>query len=333
MSSVNLKTTFIRYFTKVTGHAPTVEGVSVQQAAKLPLYLRSYYDVYRAGIFDRPLLLAVQKEKATVATPAEYAAHHNKLRNVLGEDVALVLPVLASYTRQQLVGQRVPFVVPDRQMYLPALLVDLRERFPREGRPATHNLSAAAQVVLLRHLLGKPVEALALGELAAELGYSAMTLSNVRQELEAARLCQTIREQRRMRLAFPMSRRELWTRAEPLLQDPVKDRRWVRFAQPGDGWLRAGLTALEEFTLVADDAIPTFATGAVDFRRQVMSEMVSVCPGPEGAQARLEAWRYDPRILADGRTVDRLSLVLSLREMNDERVTQAMGQLVKGMPW
>lgn len=330
---MNLKTTFIRYFTEATGYEPVVQSVSVPQTARLPLYLRSYYDVYRVSIFDRPMLLAVQKEKAAMATPAEYAAHQNKLREVLGEDVALVLPVVASYTRQQLVRQRVPFVVPDRQMFLPTLLVDLRERFPRGGRPAKQKLSAVAQVVLLRHLLGKPVEDLALGEMAAELGYSAMTLSNVRQELEAAKLCQTIREQRRVRLTFPMPRRELWTRAEPLLQDPVKDRHWVRFAQPGEGWRGAGLTALAELTLVADDAIPTFATGAADFRRQVMNEMISVCPGPEGAQARLEAWRYDPRSLAGGKNVDPLSLVLSLRDMADERVTQAVGQLVKGMAW
>ena len=330
---MNFKTAFIRYFAEATGHDPAVEAVTTQQAVKLPLYLRSFYDIYRATIFDRPMLLAVQKEKLAAATPAEYAAHHNKLRDVLGGDVALVLPVIASYTRQQLVRQRVPFVVPDRQMFLPTLLVDLRERFPRHSQPVPEVLSAPAQVVLLCHLLGKPVEGLALGELAAKLGYTAMTLSNVRQELEAAKFCQTIRQQRRVRLAFPAARRELWTRAGPLLQDPVKDRRWVRFTQPCQNWLRAGLTALADLTLVADDAIPTYATGAGEFRRQVMNESVGVCPGPEGAQARLEVWRYDPRTLADGKTVDRLSLVLSLRDTDDERVAQAVRQIVEGMPW
>ena len=330
---MNLKATFIRYFAKATGHDPAVADVGAPQTARLPLYLRSFYDVCRATFFDRHLLLAVQKEQRAVATPAEYAAHHRKLRDVLGEDVALVLPVVASYTRQQLVRQRVPFVVPDRQMFLPMLLVDLRERFPRHGRPATGKLSAAAQVVLLRHLLGQPVEGLALGELAAELGYSAMTLSNVRQELEAAGLCQTIREQRRMRLTFPTPRRELWTRAEPLLPDPVKNRHWIRFAQPGKDWLRAGLTALAELTLVADDTVPTYAVAGGEFRRQRERGEITVSHGPEGAQARIEVWRYDPVVLAEDTTVDRLSLVLSLRKADDERVTQAVGALVKGMSW
>lgn len=330
---MNLKETFIRYFAKATGHDPAVADVGAPQTAKLPLYLRSFYDVCRATVFDRPLLLAVQKERRAVATPAEYAAHHHKLREVLGEDVALVLPVIASYTRQQLVRQRVPFVVPDRQMFLPTLLVDLRERFPRPGRPATQNLSAAAQVVVLRHLLGQPVEGLALGELAAELGYSAMTLSNVRQELEAAGLCQTIREQRRMRLAFPTPRRELWTRAEPRLQDPVKARHWIRFAQPGKGWRRAGLTALAELTLVADDTVPNYAVDGGEFRRQRECGEITVGHGPEGAQASIEVWRYDPGVLAEGKMVDQLSLILSLRETDDERVTQALGELVKGMSW
>jgi hypothetical protein len=330
---VNFKTTFVRYFAEATGHDPAVEPVTTPQAAKLPLYLRSYYDLYRATIFDRPMLLAVQKERAAVATPAEYAAHHNKLRAVLGGDVALVLPVIASYTRQQLVRQRVPFVVPDRQMFLPTLLVDLRERFPRHGQPVPEVLSAPAQVVLLRHLLGQPVEGLALGELAAKLGYTAMTLSNVRQELEAAKFCQTIREQRRVRLTFPMPRKELWTRAEPLLQDPVKDRYWVQFTQPRQDWLRAGLTALADLTMVADDTVPTYAVKDSEFQTQRVRGQIIVGHGPEGAQARMEAWRYDPRVLADGKAVDRLSLVLSLRHADDERVTKALRQIVEEMPW
>lgn len=330
---MSLRTEFIRYFTNATGHDPAMEAMSAQQVAKLPLFLRSYYDLYRATIFDRSMLLAVQKEKTEISTPAEYAAHHDKLRDVLGEEVVLVLPAIVSYTRQQLLKVRVPFIVPDRQMFLPTLLVDLRERFPRPGRPVTRNLSAAAQVVLLRHLLGRPVEGLALGELARELGYSAMTLTNVRQELEAAKLCRTIREKRQMRLTFPMPRKELWTSAEPLLQDPVKDHHWVRFSRPGEDWLRAGLTALADLTMVADDALPTYAAKYSKLQAETVRGQVVVCPGPEEAQARIEAWRYAPRVLAEGKTVDRLSLVLSLRHTDDERVAQAIRQIVEGMPW
>jgi len=332
-SGVKLKTAFIRYFTKATGHEPDVVVASAPQVAKLPLYLRSYYDLYRATIFGRLMWLALQKERAEVSTPAEYAAHWEKLQGVLGEDVVLVLPVIPAYTRHQLLRRHVPFVVPDRQMFLPTLLVDLRERFPRHSRPAPRQLSAPAQVVLLRHLLGRDVEGLALGELARELGYSAMTLSNVRQELEAAKLCQTIREKRRMRLTFPMPRKELWTHAGPLLQDPVKDRHWVRLARPAEDWLRAGLTALAELTLIADDAVPTYAAKDTECSAQIKHGHIVVRPGPEGAQARMEAWRYDPRVLADSKTVDRLSLVLSLRDTDDERIAQALGQLVKEMSW
>ncbi len=330
---MNLKTEFIRYFTKATGHDPSVMAASASQVAKLPLYLRSYYDLYRATIFGLPMWLAVQKEKTEVSTPAEYAAHQEKLQDVLKENVALVLPVIASYTRHRLLKVRVPFIVPDRQMFLPTLLVELRERFPRPGRAVTKPLSAAAQVVLLRHLRGRPVEGLSLGELAGELGYSAMTLSNVRQELEAANLCQTIREKRRMRLSFPTPRRELWARAEPLLQDPVKERHWVRFSRLGENWLRAGLTALADLTLVADAVVPTYAVKDSEVKAEMACGQIVVCPGPEGAQAQIEAWRYDPRVLADGETVDRLSLALSLRQTDDERVAQALRQIVAGIPW
>ena len=57
------------------------------------------------------------------------------------------------------------------------------------------------------------------------------------------------------------------------------------------------------------------------------------CPGPEEAHAQMECWHYDPRLLSDGPTVDRLSLFLSLREAADERVAQALHALLESLPW
>jgi hypothetical protein len=330
---VNLQNAFARYVTRTTGHAPVIGAVATGVVAALPLYLRGYYEICRAKLFDRGFLLAMQKPDTRGSTPAEYAGHHRKLRATLDKDVVLVLPHLASYTRQQLVRLRVPFVVPDRQMFLPTLLVDLREHFPRVVEQAPQRLSAAAQVVLLRHLLGRPAGGLVLRELAAELRYSAMTLSNVRHELEAAKLCRSSQDGRSTRLVFDLPKRDLWARAEPLLRDPVKARHWIRWARPPQGWLRAGMTALADLSMVSDDPVPTYAARDRDYRAEIESGHVTGCPGPDEAQARVECWRYEPRLLADAEAVDRLSLFLSLRRTDDERVAQALRQLTADLPW
>jgi hypothetical protein len=47
----------------------------------------------------------------------------------------------------------------------------------------------------------------------------------------------------------------------------------------------------------------------------------------------VEAWSYDPLILAGENFVDRLSLYLSVRETPDERIEAALNELLETLPW
>lgn len=45
-------------------------------------------------------------------------------------------------------------------------------------------------------------------------------------------------------------------------------------------------------------------------------------------QVAVELWRYDPKKLADSKTVDVLSLALSLEDDRDERVEEAVEEML-----
>jgi hypothetical protein len=213
------------------------------------------------------------------------------------------------------------------------MMVDFHERFPRTASQPGSRLAAAAQVVLLRHLLGRHVEGVSLRELASELGYSAMTLSTVRIELESLGLCKSIQQGRSTHMEFPAPMRELWGLAESHLLSPVKARLWVRFIRKDERNLHAGLTALAAASMISDDELPTCAMKSSDYRAQLERGDIVMCHGPEDAQARVECWAYDPHLLSDGPAVDRLSLYLSLRGTHDERIEKALAALLEGMPW
>lgn len=324
----------LRYLQDVTGREGSILEGQPARAAALPLYLRTYYDVREVNLFGRKLMIAVQKDDTDPATPTEYSKHHDALSSFLGDHVALVLPDVTAATRQRLVQFGVPFVVPGRQMFLPSILVDLRERFARAPRRSTATLTAAAHVVLLRHLLGDQVQGLSLRELALTLSYSAMTLSNVRDELEAAGLCASKQEGRSTFLVFEKPRSVLWEQALPHLRNPVKARHWIRWGNTvPDLTLQAGFTALSAMSMVADDDLLTFAMAEPAYRRHLEAGRLHGCDGPEGAQARLECWRYDPTVLSKGPVVDVLSLYLSLQQVDDERVAKALQDLLGSLPW
>lgn len=85
--------------------------------------------------------------------------------------------------------------------------------------------------------------------------------------------------------------------------------------------------------MLADDRLPTFAVARDDFLTQREAGLFEICEGAEEATAQLEAWRYDPAILGTAGSVDPISLYLSLRKSADERVQQALGQLVADVKW
>ena len=54
----------------------------------------------------------------------------------------------------------------------------------------------------------------------------------------------------------------------------------------------------------------------------------------EQSEALVQEWKYDPLLLSpDGRTVDPLSLFLSLRNETDPRVRSALEECLEAMQW
>jgi DNA-binding MarR family transcriptional regulator len=322
------------YLEQITGQAPALRKMAPGDGADLPLFLRSAYRLVRTSLFGHSFVLAVAQDGQGHATPTGYARHADLLRAAVRGEVALVLPGVQAHVRNRLVRQGVPFIVPGRQMFLPFLAVDLREREPRAVREHPGVLTAPAQAIVLGHLLGKAVERRPLAGIAAAFGYSAMTLTKVADELEAKGLCTVGREGKTRRISFVAAGRTLWDRALTSLGTPVHARKRVRRWEPGGSMkMASGLTALDRYTAIADDRVPTFAMWRNDFRAGEERGDILVTDDPDDAEAAIEVWTYDPARLADGGCVDRLSLYLSLRDTADERVRKELAALLEGVEW
>jgi DNA-binding MarR family transcriptional regulator len=330
---MNTRDTVIDYLEQIAGQPPVLVPMPIKAAAAVPVFLMELYDLFRATLFGRGLILAIAKGHEDGFTPAEYAGHAEQLRDALNEVVALVLPHVTSYDRDRLVKQGVAFIVPERQLFLPQLLVDLRDYFPRKRRASGETISYPAQVVVLYHLLKGPVEPHSLRELANRLGYSPMSMSTAGDELCSLGLCEAATTGRERNLHFKARGRKLWKQALPVFRTPVRIRRWVRDRPGHASVVCAGITALAAYTQIGDDPLPTYAMRDGEYRKMLETGGLTGCHGPDEAHAQIEAWFYDPALLADNNRVDRLSLFLTLRNSADERVTKALRELLEGVQW
>ena len=96
----------------------------------LPLYLSKTYTPYEMTLLDKSIVLFLRKAERS-ESPARIAKDAAGLQKHFEKDVAMVLDEVASWERKRLIEKQVPFIVPGRQLYLPMLLMDLRERFPQ----------------------------------------------------------------------------------------------------------------------------------------------------------------------------------------------------------
>lgn len=319
-----------KYLGKVSGSQPELRTLEVPQ---LPLFLRERYSFVSAELFGRQWCLLIEDDSWDLGSPGEYEQQALKLKQQLGTFPVFVFRSVPSNTRDRLVQRGVPFIVPGNQAFLPSALVDLRERFPRPAGRKRATLSPKAQLTVLYHLHRGSLESIPLRDIAEKLHCSAMMLTKVKDELEEAGICSVERIGRAMSLKFPDNKRSCWELASARLATPVRKVRWVRWDTPGYPALLAGISALSRFTLIEEDRLPTYALGPGVLEAWLEQGTLTGSPDADQASARIEVWSYEPKLLGDNEVVDPLSLYLSLRPTPDERVRQALEQLLEEVTW
>lgn len=318
------------HLTQVTGEPPLLSEVADRS---LPLHLRQRYRLFRASLFGREWILAMESERWATGAPGEYRQHAHQIARAAGGNVVLVLCRVSAVVRNRMVQMGIPFIVPETQIFLPVCMISLQETFggvlPEKDKP----LTPAAQVLMLYQILHGGLETMSSKQIAEKLGYSEMATSKARAELTVNRLCETFRDGKEIRIRCGVSSHALWEQVRPLLRTPVSKRHWISWQAPVPGAKLAGISALARMGNLADDPIPTYALPKKHFRTLMEQGAIHGCADPEEADARLEAWQYIPELLSDGPMVDPLSLYLSLRDNPDERVQAELSALLEDMPW
>ena len=307
-------------------------GVSVKPtpwsgADHLPHFLKERYRFAQAELLGLPVLLVIDIHSEE-QPPAMVRKHLEMLQTKQHADLIYVRAQVTAYNRKRLIEQKVPFIVPGNQMYLPMLAIDLREHFRRIREEAT-TFSPSTQVVVLHALLRDVGEVLIPAEMAPRLGYSAMTMTRAFDQLEAANLAGVTVRGRERCLRFVGGRKEIWEKALSFLRSPVSKRLFIRRASGLEGAMRAGLTALARFSMLAPPEYTTYALSREDWKALRQRHRINEVPAQDPDASEIEVWWYPPALFAEDGIVDPLSLYLSLKEDRDERTETALEEMME----
>lgn len=335
--AVNLQDAAKDYLHETLGVLPASRPWS--GSAKLPYYLRDEFELYELKASHHAILLAVSRRK-TRPTPTALRERLDKLRAAASRPVIYVTGALASYERKRLIEQKVPFIVPGNQLYLPDLGIDLREYFRRLPREVGDGFSPATQALLLRALLSKSTQKeWNPAALASDAGYTAMTASRVVSELTSSGIARLERRGRARWLLMDRAPEETWELIGSRLRTPVKRQFWARAATAIDrrDTPLAGLSALARYTQLADPVTPIYAVSLEQLKSPDFKNVEEI-PEPVPGGCQLQVWSYAPipgisAKINDKRAVDPLSLSLSFPANTDERIELALEELKEHFPW
>jgi DNA-binding MarR family transcriptional regulator len=265
-------------------------------------------------------------------TPATIRKHMDMVEKTLKKKTIFMDSVITSFNRKRLIEYKVPFIIPENQLYLPDLGIDLREHFIKQKSnpdifgPVTH-------AVIIYVLTRKPTEAVTPKQLAETLGYSKMSMTRAINEIETAGLAEIATKGRERQVCFGQDKRNLWEKALPYLKTPVKDRVWLNRVKTDWEICEAGLTALSRFSMMVPPKQTVYAIRDLEWKKLKQKQPDDILAYADEAKANLEIWRYDPLLFSKEGRVDPFSLFLSLKEIDDERITSALDEMMKGLEW
>lgn len=341
---------------------------------KLPLYLLQRFQIVEGELFNTKVLFAFDKRK-TRLTPYEIKKSVEAILRFLHKPVIYCTEALTTVEAFRLIKYRVQFIIPGRQAYLPDFMISIRNRGQQISEPKHHFTPVAQQVFIF--LLQNHSGTTTPGQIAEKLGYSNMSVSRALQELENKELVRRISDGRKKIPQLAADRKTIWEKGRQYLFNPVASVKFM-VGETKKTVLQlpeAGVTALSKYSMLADDAVKTYACRNREFEKMIKNgnfEMVDFKEGTpkvparvqiqdnfetvdfkedthksparvpgkfeiadfqEDADFQLEIWKYNPRPLSDGGTVDIFSLYATLQHDPDERVQAALEEMMEGVEW
>ena len=318
MNEIIVKT--VSYIELLTGEKINILPLDIKLRERVPMYLLGAYNLFEGVLYDKHLCFAfIDKDVGT--TPALYSKRAQAILLATGLLPVFVITKMASYNAQRLTRNRVNFIVPGRQLFLPSLLIDLGRNL--EDSPLPESIPAAAQLMILYHLEVAILNGKTGKEIAEIIGASTANITRALRWLVAKGVA-TVKGSKPKYLRFRYNGKALWNASLGYMKSPVL--KTIRTDMNPQG-LTCGQNALAEYGMLIEASHEMVAIGPKDYRA------IKQDKDSHYGENEIQVWRYDPQILAKDMLVDKLSLFLSMRNSDDERIQKELKTMIEDMIW
>lgn len=307
----------MEYLNKVLGIKVAYENVEFKH---LPNFIATRYHLQMVSMNGQKVIFLFPKtELEQIEVLKKHIARIQRNENL---PVVLVLKELGFRQKEYLIREKIPFIVEGRQIYLPFMALYLQERCNAE-KQTREEILPSAQMLLL-HFIYEGAQELTTSQAAKDLELTPTSISRASKQLEEMGLLQIKKMGVQRILLSEDSPKMLFQKAEDKLLNPIKRIVYVPKKFVGTDLLESGYSALAEYSMLNAPNVKCYATEKISQWKDVMTSNLQ----DSQMQVEVEMWRYNPRKLSARNIVDELSLALALREDADERVEEAVEEML-----
>ncbi len=292
---------------------------------KLPHFFSEKYIFYDLTLNGKHYLLIEGKDMLTAKV---VKLHSHILENRFGIKVIYLSKSINPSLRRAFIKERISFIIPDNQIYLPHLGILFNESCHQEVKKR-NRFSSLTQVVIIRTLLEKEYQLSTVSMYAKKYYLNVMYVSRAFRELTEYELITRDECGKEKPIHWLFTGKELWEKAQPYFFNPINKVIWFRLNRQVPFCL-AGFSALSKYSMLTPENYESYATTRIIAKK--FPDLVEI-PYKEEQTNELQLWRYNPKLITSEDYVDPLSLFLCFKEEPDERVQMALEEMMEKIKW
>ena len=307
----------------------------------LPLYLTATYKVTKGWLQGTEVAFAQLFSVDDEPTVGQIQKHADIIMHKINVPVIFIFENLEAFKRKRLVQQKVNFIVPNKQLFIPMLMMNFTEG-KQISNVKVKQLTPMAQVLVLYWLLSKndneQITHTAFNSIAKFFNTNAMAITRAVENLVELDLC-TIHTGRPKYFNFKQNKKEIWAiiKEKKMGIHPVLKTVFTDKIPPYEKWLNTNINALAVYTDINPIQRSMLAIDNSSYQAYKKSNCWPEDNKFEGEYA-IEIWKYNPFLLVQKlpwlkNNVDPLSLFINFTNDYDERIEQALVQIERKFIW
>ena len=263
------------------------------------------------------LAIAPVYEQPTIPTLVNHMKKISSAKNL----PVVYHPRSLTYSKS-LLQQKVPFIVDGKQTYLPFLGTFLQAI--GDERNKNVRFSLPAQLLTMMYFYSRePV--LYIKKAVEFLPYSAMSITRAMRELEASELFYVEKDKQNNVLRSQLAKQELFEELKARFNSPIWKCGYIDNECVSNDMVLAGEDALAEKSMLANTLPAKYAA----YKKIVDIGVLNSELLDSKKQSELQLWSYDPLLFSQLDIPDPISLAVSLMDVRDERVEQALDVIME----